>query len=198
LPFLLGESMSVFSTSLLALSMSADAFAVSIGKGVALDKPRLREAAKTGAVFGLTEGCAPLLGWLAGSVAAGFIQAYDHWVAFAILLLIGLHMIAEGVRNQDCEIEITKPKDQKLWLLVVTAIGTSIDSMAVGVSLAFVAANIWITSAAICFATFSMSTLGIMIGHKVGCRLGRYAEILGGVCLILIGSRILFDHLSAG
>jgi len=189
--------MSIVSTSLLALSMSADAFAVSIGKGVALDKPRLGESAKTGAVFGLTEGCAPLLGWLAGSVAAGFIQDYDHWVAFFILLAIGAHMIIEGVRNQDCEIEITKPKDQKLWLLVLTAVGTSIDSMAVGVSLAFMEANIWIAAVSIGFATFSMSTLGIMIGHRVGCKLGRWAEILGGLCLIGIGGRILFVHLTA-
>ena len=187
--------MSIASTSLLALSMSADAFAVSIGKGVAMDKPRLSEAARTGAVFGLTEGCAPLLGWLAGSIAASFIQAYDHWVAFLILLAIGAHMIVEGVRNDNCEVELTKPKDQKLWLLVLTAVGTSIDSMAVGVSLAFMATNIWIAAASIGFATFSMSTLGIMIGHRVGCRLGRWAEILGGLCLIGIGGRILCLHL---
>ena len=188
--------MSLLSTSLLALSMSADAFAVSIGKGVALDKPRLRDAAKTGLVFGVTEGCAPLLGWLAGSVAASFIETYDHWATFFILMAIGVHMIVEGIRNRNCEVEIQKPQSQSLPLLVLTAVGTSIDSMAVGVSLAFVAANIWISAAAIGFATFSMSTLGIMIGHRVGCKLGRYAEILGGAGLILIGAHILYNHLS--
>ncbi len=187
--------MSVLSTALLALSMSADAFAVSIGKGVAQDKPQLKEAARTGMVFGLTEGCAPIIGWIAGSVAAQFIQEVDHWVAFVILGLIGLHMIVEGVRNEHCEVEIQKPRDQKLLMLVATAVGTSIDSVAVGVSLAFVEANIWIAAASIGLATFTMSTLGIMIGHRVGCKFGRYAEILGGLCLILIGLKILCDHL---
>lgn len=187
--------MSVFSTAILALSMSADAFAVSIGKGVAMDKPRLLDAAKTGIVFGLTEGCAPIVGWLAGSLAASFIQSVDHWIAFGILALIGVHMIVEGVRNQNCELESAKPKTQKLVMLVVTAIGTSIDSVAVGVSLAFVAANIWIAAASIGLATFTMSTLGLMIGHRVGCRLGRTAEILGGVALIGIGANILLTHL---
>ncbi|MDD3182345.1 MAG: manganese efflux pump MntP family protein [Alphaproteobacteria bacterium] len=184
------------STALLALSMSADAFAVSVGKGVSMDKPRLLDAAKTGLVFGLTEGCAPLVGWLFGSFAASFIQAYDHWVAFVILTLIGLHMIVEGVRNQNCELEIVKPKDQNLLMLILTAVGTSIDSVAVGVSLAFVAANIWVAAISIGLATFSMSTLGIMIGHRVGCKLGRYAEILGGVGLFAIGAKILFTHLA--
>ena len=187
--------MSFLSTTLLAFSMSADAFAVSIGKGVVLDKPRLGQAARTGLVFGVTEGCAPVIGWGLGSVAASFIESYDHWVAFGILLVIGFHMIACGLRNRNCEVELTKPKDQRLPLLILTAIGTSIDSMAVGVSLAFAATNIWIAAASIGAATFSMSTLGIMIGRCVGCRLGRWAEICGGLGLILIGSRILLVHL---
>lgn len=187
--------MSVLSTAVLALSMSADAFAVSIGKGVALDRPSLKEAARTGAVFGVTEAFAPLVGWALGGFAAASIEAYDHWAAFSILALIGLHMIVEGIRNRNCEVEITKPKDQKLPLLILTAIGTSIDSMAVGVSLAFMQANILISCLSIGFATFTMSTLGIMIGHRVGCRLGRVAEILGGIGLIAIGIKILFAHL---
>lgn len=187
--------MSVWATAALALSMSADAFAVSIGKGVVLDRPRLGQAARTGLVFGLTEGCAPVIGWALGSVAASFIAAYDHWVAFGILLVIGLHMIVEGLRNQNCEVELTRPKDQSLPMLILTAIGTSIDSMAVGVSLAFAASNIWVAAASIGMATFTMSTLGIMIGRCVGCRLGRWAEICGGVGLILIGTRILLVHL---
>lgn len=190
--------MGIPSTALLALSMSADAFAVSIGKGVAMEKPQLKEAARTGLVFGLTEGCAPIIGWIAGSIAASFIQSVDHWIAFTILGLIGLHMIYEGVRNEHCEVEVEKPRDQRLLMLVATAVGTSIDSVAVGVSLAFIEANIWIAAASIGFATFSMSTMGIMIGHRVGCKLGRYAEILGGLCLIAIGAKILHTHLVGG
>ncbi|MDX9689319.1 MAG: manganese efflux pump MntP family protein [Alphaproteobacteria bacterium] len=187
--------MSLLSTSLLALSMSADAFAVSIGKGVALDKPSFRDAMKNGLVFGMTEACAPVLGWFLGGIAAGMIEAYDHWIAFGLLLAIGLHMIVEGVRNQNCEVELTKPKDQSLPLLMLTAVGTSIDSMAVGVSWAFIGEPIFPIALAIGLATFTMSTLGLMIGHCVGCRLGRFAEILGGLGLIAIGAKILLQHL---
>lgn len=186
--------MSVLSTTVLALSMSADAFAVSIGKGAAIKKPRLIEAARTGLVFGCTEACAPLLGWLAGSAASTLIQDVDHWIAFGILLLVGLHMIYESFQDA-CEAESHKPPEKRLALLFLTAIGTSIDSMAVGVSLAFVEANIWIAAAAIGSATFSMSTLGIMIGHAISCRVGRAAEFLGGLGLIAIGAKILFVHL---
>ncbi|HAX91445.1 MAG TPA: hypothetical protein DCY07_04460 [Rhodospirillaceae bacterium] len=185
--------MSILSTTVLALSMSADAFAVSIGKGTTIQKPRLLDAAKTGAVFGGTEACAPVLGWLAGSLASTFIQSVDHWAAFGILLLVGLHMIYESTQD-GCEVEGTKPHNQRLGLLIITAIGTSIDSMAVGVSLAFVTANIWVAAASIGLASFTMSTLGLMIGHSIGCRIGRLAEVLGGIGLIGIGVKILCEH----
>lgn len=187
--------MSFLSTALLSLSMSADAFAVSLGKGACYDKPRLRDAARTGAVFGATEACAPLLGWLLGFAASSFIESVDHWLAFGILGLVGAKMIYESLRGGDgesCEGAGSQPSP---LLLVVTAIGTSIDSMAVGVSLAFVDADILVSALCIGLATFTMSTLGIMIGHLIGTKLGRWAEALGGVTLIAIGARILQQHL---
>lgn len=187
--------MSFVSSAVLAWSMSADAFAVSVGKGVALKKPSLRDAARTGLIFGGTEALAPIVGWLAGSLASVFILTYDHWVAFIILAMIGLRMIWQGYKNEACEVEVHTPQNQKLYVVFLTAVGTSIDSMAVGVSLAFVDMNIWIMAAAIGFATFTMSTLGIMIGHFIGCRIGRVAEILGGAGLIAIGTKILCTHL---
>lgn len=194
--------MSLLSTTLLAFSMSADAFAVSVGKGAVVKNPRLTDAIKNGAVFGGTEALMPILGWLAGLAAAGFIQSVDHWLAFAILAGVGLKMIAEAIWEED-EPHEQKPEENKrktkknrFRLLVITAVGTSLDSMAVGVSLAFIDANIWLTALAIGLASFSMSTLGLMIGHYIGARAGRYAEILGGLTLIAIGGNILRLHLS--
>lgn len=196
--------MSFFSTTVLALSMSADAFAVSLGKGTGMERPHLGVAARTGAVFGATEAIMPLLGFLIGSAASGFVQSVDHWIAFAILAGVGGKMIVESFSGFSCEetvatleAETKKGKSKGLCLLLLTAVGTSIDSLAVGVSLAFIEANIWATAAAIGFASFSMSTLGLMIGHYVGCKSGRWAEALGGAALIAIGAKILVEHLVA-
>ena len=187
--------MSALSTALLSLSMSADAFAVSLGRGACYAKPRLLDAARTGAVFGCVEACAPVLGWLLGSIASSFIERVDHWFAFGILAVVGAKMIFESVsKNEACDCEGAGRTPSPL-LLVVTAIGTSIDSMAVGVSLAFIEANILVTALCIGVATFTMSTTGIMIGHVIGTKLGRWAEAVGGVCLMGIGTKIVLEHL---
>ncbi len=190
--------MGCLSNAILALSMSADAFAVSVGRGVVMkQRPKLLEAARTGLVFGGTEALAPIVGWLLGSAASLFIQAYDHWVAFAILGLIGGKMIREAFTDHDlCEVESHKPSNGTLGLTILTAMGTSIDSVAVGVSLAFVESNIWLMAAAIGTASFTMSTLGLMIGHYVGCAWGRRAEMAGGIGLIAIGLNILYTHIA--
>ena len=177
---------------LIAFSMSADAFAASISKGMAMPKPRLRDAMRIGAVFGTVEGSAPLIGWMLGNLASGFIQAVDHWVAFAILAVIGGKMIYETLQPAS---EDVPPQTHSLRLLFITACGTSIDSMAVGASLALLEVNIVLMALLIALATFTMSTLGIMLGHVIGSRAGRLAEFLGGLCLIGIGSSILIDHL---
>lgn len=191
--------MSFVSTALLALSMSADAFAVSLARGTCCAKPRLVDALRTGAVFGGVEACAPVVGWLIGRVASGFVQSVDHWIAFGILGIIGAKMIFESLWGEDepvvCE-AVEPAKKTSPLVLALTAVGTSMDSMAVGVSLAFIDADILVSAASIGTATFSMSTLGIMIGHKAGQKLGSAAEIAGGLCLILIGLRILLLHLS--
>jgi len=191
--------MSVVSTFLLAVSMSADAFAVSLARGTCCAKPRLIDAAKTGVVFGGVEACAPVVGWLIGLVASGFIQSIDHWVAFTILGVIGVKMIFESVWGgaEDVVCDVTgSSKTASPTMLALTAVGTSMDSMAVGVSLAFINADILVSALSIGMATFTMSTLGTMIGHKVGSKLGRFAEIAGGLCLIAIGTRILMQHLA--
>ena len=184
--------MSVISTTLLAFSMSADAFAVSVSKGAALQKPRPRDALRMGAIFGIVEAITPIIGWLMGTAASRYVSEIDHWLAFAILSIVGGKLIYESFFV--CE-EREKPKRHGLGLIILTAVGTSIDAMAVGVTLAFVDNNIWLTSAAIGGATCLMVTIGVMTGHYIGCRVGRYAEALGGFCLIAIGTHILFSHL---
>ena len=129
----------LLTTFVLAFSMSADAFAAALGKGAALDRPRLTEALRTGVVFGIIEAITPVMGWAAGLAASGYITAIDHWIAFALLAAIGAKMIWESARRSDAR---RKPSRNSLKILVATAIGTSIDAMAVGITLAFIDANI--------------------------------------------------------
>ena len=186
--------MSIVSTTVLAFSMSADAFAASISKGAALQKPRLRDAAFIGLVFGGVETITPIIGWVAGLAASSFITSIDHWIAFLILGAVGGKMLFEGLQAHK---EKPAEPQRRTGRLVLTAIGTSIDAMAVGVTLAFMDLNIWVSALAIGFATFLMATIGIMTGHYIGAKAGRAAEALGGLALISIGSNILWQHLTA-
>jgi putative Mn2+ efflux pump MntP len=170
--------------------MSADAFAASVSKGANLQKPRLLDAMKIGFVFGSVETLMPVVGWCAGLAASRFIESVDHWIAFAILATIGCKMVYDGLQPEKRQPD----KSRQTKMLVLTAIGTSIDSMAVGVMLALVDANIWLMAAMIGTATFTMATIGIMTGHFIGSKAGRAAEILGGLCLFAIGTKILLEH----
>lgn len=185
--------MNIVSYIIIAFSMSADAFAVSIGKGVALHKPRLRYAMRIGFVFGCVETLTPVIGWLLGIAASGLIASVDHWVAFAILTAIGGKMMYDGLRGG----EAPRKQSHGLGVLVLTAIGTSIDAMAVGASLALLNVNILIIAAMIGTATFMMVTLGIMLGHYLGTRAGKIAEVLGGLALMAIGVKIVIEHMGA-
>lgn len=184
--------MSFISTTALAFSMSADAFAVSIAKGAAIKKPRWREALRIGAIFGMVEAITPIIGWCMGLAASRYIEAIDHWFAFVILGAVGGKLVWESFHTE--EEAQTKPNRHGLAMLVFTAVGTSIDAMAVGVTLAFIDANIWLNAAAIGTATFLMATLGIKAGHYLGSKTGKYAELLGGLTLIAIGTHILLSH----
>jgi len=186
--------MNIISTALLALAMSTDAFAAAIGKGAALNKPKLSEALRTGLIFGTIESITPLIGWAIGSVATKYVAAWDHWIAFILLAILGCHMIYEGLQKPDPIEE--KPSQHTFLVLAITAFATSIDAMAVGVSLAFIKVNIIYTALAIGLATFMMVTLGVMLGRVLGILVGKRAEIAGGLILITIGSYILYEHLN--
>lgn len=178
---------------LLAFAMSTDAFAAAIGKGASLHKPRLTEALRMGLIFGSIEAITPLIGWLIGKSASSYVEAWDHWIAFILLLALGSHMIHEGLKPGEEQTE--KPSRQSFFRVALTAVGTSIDAMAVGVSLAFVDVNIWLAAALIGLSTTTMVTLGVMLGRVVGSVLGHRAEIFGGVTLIGVGVWILAGHL---
>jgi manganese efflux pump family protein len=186
-----------FSIALLSLAMSTDAFAAAVGKGTALQNPRWREALRTGIIFGAIEGVTPFLGWALGLTAADYIKAFDHWIAFVLLGGLGLRMIFEGLKAPPAE-AFEKPARHSFWLLAITGFATSIDTMVVGVGLAFLKVDIFPVAMAIGFTTFAMVTIGVMVGRLLGTVVGKRAEILGGVVLIGIGAAILFQHLKAG
>lgn len=184
--------MSPLSIAVLAMSMSVDAFAVSVGRGAAIDRPDFRDAIRTGLIFGIVEAATPIIGWTAGVAASRIVQAVDHWIAFALLMGVGVHMLWAAFRGS----AETAPKGRSFTTLVATAVGTSIDAMVVGISLAFLQVNIVIVAIAIGLATFVMSSGGVLIGRLVGNRLGKLAELIAGIALCSLGAIILIKHLS--
>jgi putative Mn2+ efflux pump MntP len=183
---------------LLGIAMSTDAFAAAVGKGAAMHKPRFPEALRAGVIFGTIEGLTPVIGWLLGLAAAKYITAWDHWIAFTLLGLLGLHMIYAGLKpeNEGGATDATKRR-HGFWSLAATGLATSIDAMAVGVGLAFLDVNIGVVALVIGVTTLVMVTLGIMLGRILGSLAGKRAEVIGGFMLIAIGAAILYEHLSA-
>lgn len=187
--------MDALSTLVLAFAMSTDAFAAAVSKGTALRQPRFPEALRTGIIFGVIEAITPLIGWALGSLAAAHVQEWDHWIAFGMLCILGLMMIRNAFKKDD---HAAPPVARhSFWLLAATGFATSIDAMAVGVSLAFIDNNILVTALAIGLATTLMVTIGVMVGRILGTIAGKRAEILGGLALIGIGIMILCEHLMA-
>ena len=194
-PDLKALQMNFASMTLLALAMSTDAFAAAVGKGTSLKNPRWSEALRAGAIFGTIEAATPLIGWLLGSFAAKFVVAWDHWVAFALLGILGIKMIAAGLKtDEDSEEPIVRHSSMTL---AITGFATSIDAMAVGVGLSFLNVSIVAVAAAIGATTFIAVSAGVMLGRVLGNAVGKRAELMGGVILIGIGSAILYEHLTA-
>lgn len=181
---------------LLGLAMSTDAFAAALAKGAGLKKPRLTDALRIGIIFGVVEAITPLVGWLIGSVASRYVEAWDHWIAFTLLSALGLHMLWKAWKDEGDE-EPGAPARAGIFAIALTGLATSIDAMAVGVGLAFVDTPIWAIAAVIGLCTFVMVSIGIMLGHLVGRLVGEWAEALGGLVLIAVGAAILHEHLSA-
>ena len=184
--------MEVLSVLLLAVGLASDAFAASITSGIAAKRIRFRDALKTGAFFGGFQGMMPVIGWCCGNSIQGAIEAYDHWIAFFLLGFVGIKTMAEAFlpKNERTPRDFRSTKE-----LLVLAIATSIDAMAVGISLAMTDANILYNAAVIAVATFLLCVFGVMVGKKLGPVFERKAGILGGTILVLMGIRILTEHL---
>ena len=189
--------MNLLTTILLALGMSVDAFAAALARGAGSLHYTWRQTVKTALIFGIVETITPLIGWLVGSMAQKFIAEYDHWLAFGLLLALGLKMIWGALHDNGEETAAADGNrtDTTLTLTIITAIATSIDSMVVGVGLAFLDANIWLTALAIGTSTTIMAAVGLRLGRLLGQKIGSRAEMAGGVVLIGIGTFILLEHL---
>ena len=189
--------MNLLTTILLALGMSVDAFAAALARGAGSLHYTWQQTVKTALIFGIVETITPLIGWLAGSMTQKFLAEYDHWLAFGLLLVLGLKMIWGALHDNGEETAAADGNrtDTTLTLTIITAIATSIDSMVVGVGLAFLDANIWLTALAIGTSTTIMAAVGLRLGRLLGQKIGSRAEMAGGVVLIGIGTFILLEHL---
>lgn len=179
---------------LTGVGLSMDAFAVSICKGLGMRKVNYRHTFLIALFFGGFQALMPLAGWLLGRQFERYITAVDHWIAFGLLALIGGNMLRDAFRNEP---ESTSGCGDRLDLkeLLLMAIATSIDALAVGISFAFLGVNIWLAIAVIGITTFVICTAGVFVGNRFGTRYQKRAAIAGGVILILLGLKILLEHL---
>lgn len=182
---------------LLALGVSMDAFAVSICKGLAMPKATLKAGFTCGIWFGGFQALMPLIGFFLGTLFADAIQAIDHWVAFILLAIIGVNMLKEAFEaEEDCDCCREHNADLSVRTMFLMAVATSIDALAVGISLAM-AGNVNIFQAVLLIGLFTcgMSAVGVKLGNVFGCRFEKKAQVAGGVILILLGLKILLEHL---
>jgi putative Mn2+ efflux pump MntP len=183
--------MSLWELFVIAVGLSMDACAVSICKGLSVGRVRPGHALTCGGYFGLFQGLMPLLGWLLGVRFQSVIVSIDHWIAFALLGLIGLNMIRESREDEeeclDCSFSFRA--------MLPLAIATSIDALAVGVTFAFLQVDIVPAVAFIGTVTFTLSAIGVWVGGIFGARFKSKAEFVGGAILMLMGTRILMEHL---
>lgn len=180
----------------LAIGVSMDAFAVSICKGLAMKKADLKGMVTVGGWFGGFQALMPLIGFFLGTLFAEAIESVDHWVAFGLLGLIGVNMLKEAL-GSDCECGCAEHNaDLSVKTMFVMAVATSIDALAVGISLAMAGGvNIWLSISLIGLTTFTTSAFGVKIGSVFGGAFEKKAQIAGGVILILLGAKILLEHL---
>ena len=185
--------MSVFEIILISIGLAMDAFGVSIGKGLSMPVGENRRKVTLAFLFGLFQFLMPIIGWLIGRQFIDVISEWDHWIIFGLLGYLGIAMIREGLSDEDDE------DDDKqflgVWEMMMLSVATSLDAMAVGLTFAFMPINVWEASAMIGVITFGISLIGVYLGKFMGQFVGKCADILGGGVLILIGTKILLQHL---
>jgi len=182
---------SFVSLLLLAVGLSMDAFAVAVCKGLATKKLDWKKMALVGAWFGGFQALMPAIGYLLGSAFEQYITAIDHWIAFVLLGLIGLNMIRESRSKEEEDVG----DSFGVKTMFVMAVATSIDALAVGITFAFLRVNIAVAASFIGVTTFILSAIGVRVGNVFGSRYKSFAELAGGIILILLGTQILLEHL---
>lgn len=194
-----------FTLIALAFGLSVDAFAAALGKGTGERASTLTSALRIGFIFAAMEAIMPVVGYLIGMALSAWVAGIDHWVAFILLGLVGIHMIWQAFKeepetiNDHAETAANGPIRGPRWIhLGLAAVATSIDATVVGVSLAMVGTNLVLACLIIFGVTLVMCTMGALIGRKAGDWLGHWAEVAGGIVLIIIGALILTQHLSQG
>ncbi len=178
----------------IALALAMDAFAVSLVVGGTLSHLTGRHIFRLSFHFGLFQALMPIIGWLSGMTIHKWIQAYDHWIAFGLLTLIGGRMIYEGACKIEEEVSSVDPT--RGWSLIMLSIATSIDALAIGLTLAMINVSVWFPSLIIGLVAGILTVIGMLIGRRISSKWGERLEIVGGIVLIGIGAKILFEHLS--
>lgn len=182
--------MGLFELFIIAAGLSMDAFAVSICKGLSLKSFKIRHSFIIGLYFGGFQAAMPLLGYLLGASFKDIIAAFDHWIAFGLLVIIGINMIIESRKKEKGE-----NPSLTIKVMIPLAVATSIDALAVGVSFAFLDVRIVPAIAFIGVITFALSALGVKIGNAFGAKYKSISELAGGIILMIMGTKILFEHL---
>jgi len=178
----------------IAFALAMDAFAVSIAAGVTLKKVSIRHTIRLAWHFGFFQFAMPVIGWAAGNTVRSFIEGYDHWIAFILLLFVGGKMLKEAFQAQ--EVEPRKNDPTRGMSLVLLSVATSIDALAVGVSFSLLNISVWFPALIIGIVAALCTAAGIYIGRRIGTssHIGNYADMAGGLVLIAIGLKILYDH----
>ncbi len=179
---------------LIGVGLSADAFSVAVCKGLNMRKLNLKHAYIIALFFGGFQAVMPLVGYFLGTSFSSYIESFDHWIAFVLLGFIGGKMAIEAIREKDSD-EEEKTDVLKIGELTIMAIATSIDALAVGITFAFLKVNIFLSVLLIGVTTFALSLGGVLIGNKFGAKYKSKAELAGGIILVLIGVKILLEHL---
>lgn len=184
--------MGIFEYILIGLSVSMDVLAVGLAKGMVMKKMKKTDPFIIGLFFGLGQAIMLCVGYFSANLVSGFLTAISHWIAFGLLALVGANMIREALEDEDDEEKVDNKMDIKSLLVLTLAM--SIDSLAVGVSFAFMReVNVWFAMIVASLVTFTITTISIFIGHKFGNKFGEKAGIIGGIILILLGVKVLLE-----
>lgn len=189
--------MDLFSIIIIGIGLAMDCFAVSISQGMCAEELKFKPALKMGLLFGIFQGLMPIIGFMIGKSFQSLIKDIDHWIAFVILSIIGIKMIYESIagKKEEEDKNICSPNRFKFSILLTLALATSIDALATGFIFVSFPSKIWVATSIIGAISFILTMIGVKFGHVFGKKLQLNFELLGGVILILIGVKILIEHL---